>query len=122
VRLNLLYSEGVAKGRLSLARFVDLVSTTPALLFGLYPQKGSLLPGADADVVLFDPTARWTMSQQTLHMATDYSSYEGIEVMGKIVQVYSRGELIVDNGQFLAEKGRGRTLHRKLDLSVRASI
>ncbi len=121
-RLNLIYSEGVAKGRISLPRFVELIATTPARLFGLYPQKGSLLPGTDADIVLFDPSARWIMGQETLHMATDYSAYEDIEITGRIVQVYSRGELIIDGDRCLAEKGRGRYLHRKLDLSVRAAI
>lgn len=121
-RLNLLYSEGVAKGRISLPRFVELNSSTPAKLFGLWPQKGNLMPGADADIVLFDPQAQWTMGQSSLHMATDYCAYEGIEISGKIVKVYSRGELIIDGEQCLAEKGRGRYLHRKLDLSVRASI
>jgi dihydropyrimidinase len=121
-RLSLVYSEGVAKGRISLQRFVEVVATTPALLFGLYPQKGSLLPGADADIVLFDPRARWIMGQDTLHMATEYSAYEDIEITGKIVEVYSRGELIIDGDQCLAEKGRGRYLFRKLDPSVRASV
>jgi dihydropyrimidinase len=121
-RLNLLYSEGVAKGRLSLPRFVELISTTPAQLFGLAPQKGSLTPGADADIVLFDPHAKWIMNQQTLHMATDWSAYEGIEITGKIVKVFSRGELIIDGDHCLAEKGRGRYLYRQLDLSIRASI
>jgi dihydropyrimidinase len=121
-RLNLLYSEGVAKGRLSLPRFVEVTASTPAQLFGLAPQKGSLLPGADADIVLFDPHAKWTMNQQTLHMATDYTAYDDIEITGKILQVFSRGELIIDGDRCLAEKGRGRYLHRKLDLSVRASI
>ena len=121
-RLNLLYSEGVAKGRLSLPRFVEVIAATPAALFGLAPRKGSLLPGGDADVVLFDPQARWTMGRETLHMAADWSAYEGIEVSGRIVQVFSRGELIVDGGRCLAEKGRGRYLHRRLDPSVRASV
>jgi dihydropyrimidinase len=121
-RLNLMYSEGVVKGRISLPRFVELVATTPALLFGLYPRKGSLLPGADADIVLFDPAARWVMGQETLHMATEYSAYEDIEIRGRIVQVYSRGELIVDGDRCLAEKGRGRYLYRKLDPAVSASI
>jgi dihydropyrimidinase len=121
-RLNLLYSEGVARGRLSLPRFVEVTASTPAQLFGLAPQKGSLLPGADADIVLFDPHAKWTMNQQTLHMATDYTAYDDIEITGKILQVFSRGELIIDGDRCLAEKGRGRYLHRKLDLSVRASI
>jgi dihydropyrimidinase len=121
-RLSLVYSEGVAKGRISLPRFVELVATTPALLFGLYPRKGTLLPGADADIVLFDPSARWVMGQETLHMATEYSAYEEIEITGKIVQVYSRGELIINGDQCLAAKGRGRYLFRKLDPAVRASI
>lgn len=121
-RLNLLYSEGVAKGRLSLPRFVEVVASTPAQLFGLAPQKGSLLPGADADIVLFDPNAKWIMDQQTLHMATDYTAYDDIEITGKILQVFSRGELIIDGDRCLAEKGRGRYLHRTLDVSVRASI
>jgi dihydropyrimidinase len=121
-RLSLIYSEGVVKGRISLSRFVELVATTPALLFGLYPRKGSLLPGADGDIVLFDPTARWVMGQETLHMATEYSAYEDIEITGRIVQVYSRGELIIDGDRCLAEKGRGRYLHRKLDPAVRPSI
>lgn len=120
-RLNLLYSEGVAKGRLTLPRFVELISTTPANLFGLAPQKGSLVPGADADIVLFDPKAKWTMNEQTLHMATDWSAYEDIEITGKIIKVFSRGELIIDGDRCLARKGRGRYLHRKLDLSKRAS-
>jgi dihydropyrimidinase len=121
-RLNLLYSEGVAKGRISLPRLVEVISSIPAQLFGLTPQKGTLTPGADADIVLFDPHAKWTMKRETLHMATDYSAYEDIEIKGKIVKVYSRGELIIEEDRCLAEKGRGRYLHRQLDLSVRASI
>ncbi len=119
-RLSLLYSEGVAKGRLSLPRFVEVVSSAPARLFGLAPQKGTLLPGADADIVLLDPHARWTMNQQTLHMATDYAAYDGIEVTGKILKVFSRGELIIDEDECLAEKGRGRYLPRTFDPSLRA--
>ena len=113
-RLHMLYSEGVAKGRLSLPHFVELVSTTPARLFGLAPQKGSLTPGADADIVLFDPNAKWTMGQETLHMGADWSAYEDIEVTGKIIKVFSRGELIVDGDECLAEQGRGRYIHRSL--------
>ena len=77
------------------------------------------MPGADADVVLFDPHATWTMNQETLHMATDYSAYEDIEVTGKIEKVFSRGELIIDGEECLAEKGRGQYLFRRLDLSMR---
>jgi dihydropyrimidinase len=114
-RLNLLYSEGVAKGRLTLPRFVELVSTIPANLFGLAPQKGSLNPGAEADIVLFDPKAKWNMNQQTLHMATDWSAYENIEITGKIVKTFSRGDLIIEGDRCLAEKGRGRYIRRQLD-------
>jgi dihydropyrimidinase len=117
-RLSILYSEGVEKRKISLSRFVELVSTAPARLFGLAPQKGSLTPGADADVVLFDPKAKWTMNQTTLHMAADWSAYENIDVTGKIEKVLSRGELIIDGEQCLTRKGRGRYLHRTLDISV----
>jgi dihydropyrimidinase len=113
-RFPILYSEGVAKGRLTLPQFVALVATNPARNFGLYPQKGTLLPGADADVVLFDPAATWTMGQATSHSNNDWHAYEGIEISGQIRRVYARGELIIDGDDCLAEKGRGRYLHRKL--------
>jgi dihydropyrimidinase len=122
VRLPLLYSEGVAKGRISLSRLVELISTHPALLFGLSPQKGTLAPGADADIVLFDPKAKWTMNRESLHMAADWSAYENIPITGKIVKVFSRGDLIIDGDRCLAKKGRGQYLHRKLDRSVRAAV
>jgi len=115
-RFPLLYSEGVAKGRISLPRFVEIVSSEPARLFGLAPRKGSLKQGADADVVLLDPEARWVMGQDTLHMATDWSAYEGIEVTGRIRKVFSRGELIIDGEECLAAPGRGKYLHRRLNV------
>jgi dihydropyrimidinase len=114
-RLTILYSEGVAKGRLSLPQLVDLTSTAPAVLFGMYPKKGSLTPGSDADIVLFDPSVQWTMTQETLHMASDYTSYEGVEVTGKVAKVFSRGDLIVDGEEFLGTPGRGRFLPCRLD-------
>ena len=114
-RIPVLYSEGVAKGRISLPRFVDLVSTTPARLFGLAPRKGSLTPGSDADIVLLDPNAKWILNKDTSHMATDWSPFDDMEITGRIVKVFSRGELIIDSGECLAEKGRGRYLHRKLN-------
>ena len=107
-RLPGMYSEGVAKGRVSLQRLVELTSAAPASLFGLAHKKGTIAPGFDADIVLFDPSARWTMGQDTLHMASDYTAYEGVEVMGKVVKVFSHGELIVDGEQFLGTPGRGR--------------
>ena len=113
-RLNLLFSEGVEKKRISLPQFVNLISTSPAKLFGLFPKKGCLEPGADADIVLFDPRKRWTMNQNTLHMATDWTAYEDIKITGKIIKVFSRGELIVEKNKCLGKKGRGQFLHRKL--------
>jgi dihydropyrimidinase len=113
-RVHLLYSEGVAKGRISLPRFVELISTAPADFFGLSHQKGRIIPGADADIMLLDPHEEWLMNQDSLHMATDWSAYENITVRGRIQKVFSRGELIVDQNRCLAEKGRGRYLHRQL--------
>jgi dihydropyrimidinase len=114
-RFQMLYSEGVAKGRISLPRFVEIVSSEPARLFGLAPKKGRLEPGADADIVLMDPDARWTMGKNTLHMGADWSAYEGIEVTGKIQKVFSRGELLIDGEECLGIPGRGRYLHRRLN-------
>jgi dihydropyrimidinase len=114
-RLTILYSEGVAKGRITLPQLVELVSTAPARLFGMTPKKGSLTSGADADIVLFDPSVQWTMTQESLHMASDYTSYEGVEVTGKVAKVFSRGELIVDGEEFLATPGRGRFLPCELE-------
>jgi dihydropyrimidinase len=114
VRVPLLFSEGVSKGRISLGRFVDLIAGAPSRLFGLAPRKGSLTPGADADIVLFDPQEEWTMGRRTLHMAADWSAYEGIRVTGRVKTVFSRGEMIINNGLCLAEKGRGRFVFRRL--------
>jgi len=121
-RLTILFSEGVAKGRLPLPRLVEITSSIPALLFGLAPRKGSLFPGSDADIVLFDPSTRWTMNRDTLHMASDYSAYDNIEVTGKVVKVFSRGELIIDGNECLAERGRGKFVKCKLDNSIRATV
>jgi len=118
-RLEILHSEGVAKGRISLPRLVELVATNPARIFGFAPAKGTLAPGSDADVVLFDPEERWTMGVDTHHMSTDWSAYEGIEVTGRVKKVFSRGELIVDGGELLAEPGRGRYVFRALDPDLR---
>jgi len=114
VRLPLMYSEGVQKGRISLNQMVELISTNPAELFGMAPRKGTLAPGADADIVFFDPEKKWTMGLHNLHMNTDWSAYEDIEVTGKVEKVFSRGELIVDGEQFLGKKGRGRYIKRML--------
>jgi len=111
-RLQLLYHHGVNEGRLSLNRFVEVVSTTPARIFGLYPRKGTLAPGSDADIVIWDPNAEYLISAATHHMRVDYSMFEGFRVKGNARTVLSRGEVIVDNGQWLGRAGRGTYLRR----------
>jgi dihydropyrimidinase len=106
-RLALMHTFGVRRGQISRTRWVELCCTAPARLFGLRG-KGELLPGADADIVLFDPTRQVTLSQATLHSAISYSHYEGIQVSGYPVTTISRGDVIIDQGQFIGQPGRGR--------------
>lgn len=112
-RLQLIHHHGVNQGRISLNRFVELVSTTPAKLFGLYPRKGEVAVGSDADLVLWDPLADHLISASTHHMRVDYSLFEGYRVKGNARTVLSRGEVLVDNGSFLGRPGRGRYLRRE---------
>ena len=111
-RLPVLYSEGVAKGRITLPQLVRLACTGPSRLYGLYPRKGALQPGADADVVILDPNGTRTLTQSELHSAADYTCYEGMELAGRIDLVLSHGEVIVQDNQFLGRKGAGRYLKR----------
>ena len=111
-RLPVLYSEGVAKGRITLPQLVRLACTGPSRLYGLYPQKGVLQPGSDADVVILDPSGRRTLTQAALHSAADYTCYEGMELQGSIDLVLSHGEIVVKDNQFLGRKGAGRYLKR----------
>ncbi len=110
-RIDLLH-QGVVDGELSLARWVEVNSTTPARMFGLYPRKGTIAPGSDADIVVYDPAARHVLSVETHHMAVDYSAYEGREVQGQVTTVLSRGEVIVGGGEWHGRAGRGRFLPR----------
>jgi dihydropyrimidinase len=112
-RLSLVYTGGVGKGRFSVNRFVELVSTTPAKLFGLYPRKGTVAVGSDADLVVFDPHRKQVISAKTHHMRVDYSMFEGLEVEGVPRQVYSRGKLVVDGDKFLGRPGQGQFLKRQ---------
>lgn len=107
-RLSILFSEGVKKGRISLNQFVDMTSTKTAKLFGLYPKKGTIAVGSDADLVLFDPAAERTISAETHHMAVDYNAFEGLQVTGEPVSVLSRGEFVVRDKQFTGRAGRGQ--------------
>jgi dihydropyrimidinase len=111
-RLSLLYNGGVRTGKISLNRFVELVSTAPARMFGLYPKKGTIAVGSDADLVLFDPEAEATISAATHHMRVDYSLYEGWKVKGMARKVLSRGKLIVDGDHFLGRAGAGSFIRR----------
>jgi len=111
-RMQLIHHHGVNSGRLSLNRFVEITSTAPARIFGMYPRKGTIAPGSDADIVLWDPKAPHTISAATHNMRCDYSMFEGFQVRGNARQVYSRGELIVENGKFLGKIGRGNYLRR----------
>src|SRR6266404_2797823 len=112
-RMSLLYDGGVRKGRLSLNRFVELTSTSPAKIFGLFPRKGTIAPGSDADIVIFDPEKKQTLSAKTLHMKVDYNPYEGREITGAAETVLSRGKVIIDNGKFTGKAGSGQFLKRK---------
>jgi dihydropyrimidinase len=107
-RLQLLFHHGVKQGRISVNRWVDLIATNPSKLFGLYPKKGVLQPGSDADVVIWDPNQESTISASTHHMRVDYSMYEGMKVTGNAEMVLSRGEIIVENNSWLGRKGRGQ--------------
>jgi dihydropyrimidinase len=111
-RMSLIYSGGVAQGRFSVNRFVELVSTTPAKLFGLYPRKGTIAIGSDADLVIFNPQRKHTISAKTHHMRVDYSMFEGIEVAGMPEVVLSRGQVLVEGEQFKGRAGAGQFLKR----------
>ena len=112
-RMSLIYSGGVAGGRFSVNRFVELVSTTPSKLFGLYPRKGTIAVGSDADLVIFDPKRKHTISAKTHHMRVDYSMFEGITVTGMADVVMSRGKIVIEGDKFLGRVGGGEFLKRQ---------
>jgi dihydropyrimidinase len=111
-RLQLIHHHGVNAGKLTLNRFVEITSTAPARIFGMYPKKGTIAAGSDADIVLWDPNAEHTISAATHNMRVDYSMFEGFKVRGNARQVYSRGEQIVESGKYLGKTGRGNYLRR----------
>ena len=110
-RFTLLYG-GVEKGHIGLNRFVELVATSPAKMFGLYPRKGTIAPGSDADIVVFDPSREREISAQTHHMNVDYSCYEGVSVRGLPEVVLQRGNVLVDQGSWRGTTGAGRFVPR----------
>lgn len=116
-RMDLLF-QGVADGRISKERWVDVCCTTPARMFGLYGKKGVIAPGADADLVIYDPNGHTTISVQTHHMNMDYSAWEGREIDGHVDTVISRGKVIVDHGEYLGSKSDGRFVKRALSQNL----
>ncbi|HEY2793199.1 MAG TPA: dihydropyrimidinase [Micromonosporaceae bacterium] len=112
-RVDLLY-QGVVDGKLSLARWVETIATTPARMFGLYPRKGIVAPGSDADIVLYDPAGRTRIGVATHHMNMDYSAWEGYEIAGRVDTVISRGSVVVSDGTYHGHAGHGRFLRRGL--------
>jgi dihydropyrimidinase len=111
-RLQLIHHHGVNQKRISLNRWVEIVATTPAKMFGLYPRKGTITVGSDADIVIWDPNKEITISAKSHHMRVDYSMFEGFKVKGDAETVLSRGETIVDKGKWLGKPGRGTFIKR----------
>ena len=111
-RMSLMYDGGVRTGRISPNRWVEICSTAPAKMFGMFPKKGTIAPGTDADIVVWDPEARLTLSHKTLHMRCDFNPYEGRTVTGAAEVVLSRGRVVVDKGTFTGTAGSGRYLRR----------
>lgn len=111
-RFSILFSEGVLKGRITLNQFVDIVSTRSAKLFGLFPRKGTIAVGCDADIVIFDPNVTRVISSDTHHMNVDYNPFEGLEITGEPVTVLSRGEYVIQNKQFVGTPGVGQYVKR----------
>jgi len=112
-RVNLLYTYGVRRGRLDMDRFVDAASTRAAKLFGLFPRKGAIAVGGDADIVVYDPSYRGVISAKSQHTNNDYNGFEGMEIEGRPTVVTVRGKVQVRDGQFVGERGRGRLLKRE---------
>jgi dihydropyrimidinase len=111
-RMSLVYDGGVRPGRISLNRFVELTATSPAKIFGLFPRKGTIAPGSDADIIVFDPEKKVRLAARSLHMKVDYNPYEGREVTGATDTVVSRGRVIVEHGTFTGRAGAGSFLRR----------
>ena len=111
-RLPIVFDGGVRQGRMSLHRFVQLTSTAPAKLFGLFPRKGTIAVGSDADIVLFDAEETWTVTAAGHHSRIDYSLFEGRSLTGRVKKVFSRGELIVDGSDWLGREGAGEFIRR----------
>jgi dihydropyrimidinase len=117
-RMDLVY-QGVVAGEIALPRWVEVTSTNPAKMFGLYPKKGVIAPGSDADIVVYDPLARQTISAATHHMAVDYSCYEGMSITGRVDAVWSRGRQIIEQGAYTGKAGQGSFVPAKVSDHLR---
>lgn len=111
-RMELLFSEGVNKGKITLNKYVEVACTNPAKIFGMYPRKGTIAIGSDADIIIMDPNEKHVISAKTHHMNVDYSGYEGREVTGKVKTVLLRGQVAIDNNECLLNKGYGKFIRR----------
>jgi len=112
-RMELLFSEGVNKRKITLNKYVEVTCTNPAKIFGMFPRKGTIAIGSDADIVIFDPMEKHTISARTHHMNVDYSAYEGWELTGKVKTVLLRGQVAIDNNKCLLKKGFGQFIKRQ---------
>ncbi|MFM7217552.1 MAG: amidohydrolase family protein [Bacteroidota bacterium] len=111
-RMELLFSEGVKKGRITLNKFVEVTSTNAAKIFGMFPRKGTIAVGSDADIILIDPEEKHTISAKSHHMNVDYSGYEGWELTGKVKTVLLRGKVAIENNACTVNKGYGKFIKR----------
>jgi len=112
--LPLMVTYGVTEGRLTLPQLVGLLSANPARVWGLWPRKGALLPGFDADIVVYDPEPEGTISAENLHYLAGYTPYEGLRVQGRVKATISRGQVIYREGRFTGRKGRGQFVARRI--------
>jgi len=117
-RVPLIYNGGVVENRISLNRFVELTSTAAAKMFGLFPKKGTVAVGSDADIVIFDPHKEQTIGVKSHHMNVDYSAYEGKKIKGVVETVFSRGKKVIDKGAYHGKAGDGRFLKRGTCVNV----
>ena len=117
-RMELLFSEGVNKGKITLNKYVEVACTNPAKIFGMFPRKGTIATGSDADILLMDPKAKHTLSASSHHMNVDYSAYEGWELTGKVKTVLLRGKVAIENGKCVVEKGYGKFIKRNKVMGI----
>lgn len=112
LRMPLMYTYGVLEGRISLQKFVEVTSTNVAKVFGMYPQKGTIAIGSDADLVIFDKDKEVTVTQSMLNENVDYTPYEGFKLKGYPVVTLSRGEVVAESGKYIGKEGRGKFIKR----------